>query len=351
MSFKKIATICGIFMLIAVITIIALIGFGSNTIHYELNNQWGLRNTGQPIEGINGIPGVDINVDKAWKLTKGSPEVIIGVVDTGIETTNIEIKGSIFMSNDVVDRVDNDNNGFIDDISGWNFYDNSNVIYDNYLHDNHGTFLASIICGSHDAGKIYGIAPNIKILPLKFMSGSRGQTSDAIKAIDYAASKGVKIINCSWDSPIYDKDLYDTIKRHSDILFVCSAGKSGKDLADEPIYPACYDLPNIISVAAMDNKGELYIFSGYGEDVDIAAPGVNIYSSLPDGDYMYSSGTSLATAYVTGTAALIMSLNMEITPEFIKEVILESSTKIDSLANKIKSGGYVNAYESLLLLK
>ena len=196
-----------------------------------------------------------------------------------------------------------------------------------------------------------GVAPNVKVLPLKFLQGSQGDTHDAILAIEYAYLMGVRIINCSWDSTAHDEDLKQTMEEYSDILFICSAGKNKVDLNQVPVYPACYDLPNIVSVAAINNEGNLYEFSGYGEDADIAAPGVDVYGAMPDCDYTYSSGTSAATAYVTGVAALVISCNPNLTSIQIAEILTSCVKSIPSLKEKIKSGGIIDSYSCLKAAK
>lgn len=144
-------------------------------------------------------------------------------------------------------------------------------------------------------------------------------------------------------TPIFDNELYSTIKKYSDILFICSGGKNGKDLKDYPVYPACYDLPNVICVAAVDNQGNLYRMSGYGDSVDLAAPGVNILSSMADGKYMYSDGTSVATAHVTGIAALVKSYSPELSAEEIANILRKSVTKTARLENKVATNGIIDA--------
>lgn len=307
--------------------------------------QWALHNTGQVIKDEVGVSGIDINVLEAWEITKGSNDVIIGILDSGVDIDCIEIRDNIFLNNKEIanNGLDDDNNGYIDDIHGWNFYNDNNVLFEDYLCDYHGTYISGVISASHEKGNLFGIAPNVKLLPLKFLRNSSGQTKDAINAIEYAYSLGVRIINCSWDTPIFDNELYSTIKKYSDILFICSGGKNGKDLKDYPVYPACYDLPNVICVAAVDNQGNLYRMSGYGDSVDLAAPGVNILSSMADGKYMYSDGTSVATAHVTGIAALVKSYSPELSAEEIANILRKSVTKTARLENKVATNGIIDA--------
>ncbi len=307
--------------------------------------QWGLYNNGQIIQNKKGVRGIDINILKAWEITKGSPEVFVGVLDSGIDITNVELKHCIYKNEaEIFNNTDDDNNNYIDDVNGWNFYENNNIIYSSYLHDHHGTYISSIIAASHEAGEICGVAPNVQILPLKFIQSARGDMKDAVKAIEYAHNLGVRIINCSWDNTIYSEELQEIMRTYSDILFVCSAGKNKDDLSNTPVYPACFDLPNVISVAAIDNQGNLYEYSGYGKEADVAAPGVDIYAAMPEGDYTYSSGTSPATAFVTGIAALIKSYNAQLTSVEIADILKTGVREIPNLNGKVMSGGIVDAY-------
>lgn len=338
---------------VAVVIMLSLNFYSNRKISYytkneAFSNQWGLYNCGQEIEGQKGTRGVDIDIIKAWDFTKGSPEVIVGILDSGVELDCVEIKDSIYQNpKESINGKDDDNNGFIDDKNGWNFFSDNNMVYDDYLHDYHGTYLASIIASSHDSGKVFGIAPNVKVLPLKFMHGARGNMKDSIQAIDYAYSFGVRIINCSWDSTVYDEDLKKAMEKYQDVLFVCSAGKSKNNLESLPVYPACYDLPNVISVVAVDNRGELEEFSGYGASADVAAPGVGIYGAMPDGGYIFSGGTSTATACVTGIAALIQSYYPELSATQTAQILKDNCKPLDSLKGKVASGGIINAYMCL----
>lgn len=339
---------------ICFIAIIAFVTIDTNKANAVLNNnfmkqQWGLNNYGQTINDIKGIKGIDINILKAWEITKGSSDVVIGILDSGIDISNIEIKNSIFKNNKEIpdNTIDDDQNGYIDDTNGWNFYGNDNIIYEKYLYDYHGTFISGIIAATGEDGSISGVAPGVKLLPLKFLKGSEGLVEDAIKAIEYADSIGITIINCSWDSTTYDDKLYKVMKKYNNILFICSAGKNADDLNNTPVFPACFNLPNVISVVAIDSKGEIYANSGYGDKADVAAPGVNIYSCFPEGNYTFSSGTSEATAYVSGIAGLIKSINFQLSANQIADILKNNSKYLESLKNEVRSEGIIDAYECL----
>ncbi len=341
------------------ITISTLIGLSLGLFFYFSNNefrntsfdkQWGLYNKGKPIEHQAGKKGVDINIKKAWNLTKGSAEVIVGVLDTGIDINCDEIKHSIFYNNKEIpgNGMDDDHNGYIDDVNGWDFYRETNEVYDTVLHDQHGTFLCGIIAAKHDGNEIFGVAPNVTILPLKFMQGATGQIDDAIKAIEYAHFMGARIVNCSWDNDQYNEKMERVIQKYSDTLFVCSAGNAMQNLDKTPIYPACYDSPNVISVGAVDNQGLLYDYSGYGKQVDVAAPGAHIYSTMPDNKYTFSDGASMAAAYVSGVAALVKSCNPELNGAQIAEILKSHSKEVIEKERNRNSG--TNGTESFVTI-
>ena len=302
--------------------------------------QWGLSSTtGQSIQGntvrydsnySDGIQrGVDIDVQSAWDITQGSSSIVVGVLDTGIDINHEDLKNNI--------------------TGGWNFVDGtSNVFNDaNPSLDAHGTEMAGIIAAAANNSKgISGVAPNVKIMPLKFINGSTGYTSDAIAAIDYAMSMGVKIINCSFTGGDNNAALKDAMA-NSGILFICSAGNTGADIGTTPVYPSGFELPNVISVAAIDGNGVLSSFSTYGSSVDVAAPGVNIFTTTPGNGYDYVSGTSASASFVTGEAALILSQNPNITIAQLKARIVSNVMKSTSLAGKVASGGRIDIKAAL----
>ncbi|MCP1126249.1 S8 family serine peptidase [Bacillus sp. 3103sda1] len=306
---------------------------------------WGMKNTGQTIDGITGRSGIDIKAETAWAMTKGSSNIIVAVIDTGIDISHPDLRDRIWRNPGEIagDNIDNDNNGYVDDINGWDFYHNDNTVYDTYDGDKHGTHVSGTIAGTTNTSGVIGIAPNIKIMPLKFIGPNGGYTSDAVLAINYAKAKGVKISSNSWGGGSFSQTLYDAIK-NSNSLFVAAAGNNGENSDAIPAYPAAYDLPNILSVAAINNQGNLAYFSNYGvKSVDVAAPGVSVLSSVPGGAYEYYNGTSMATPHVSGTAALILSRNASSTPAILKDTILKTVTPLSSLKGLLETGGLLNA--------
>ncbi|CAH0273236.1 S8 family serine peptidase [Peribacillus simplex] len=315
------------------------------------NELWGLKNTGQEILGQVGKKGIDISAEAAWTNTKGSSSLVIGVIDTGIEINHPELKDKIWVNTEEIpnDGIDNDKNGYIDDVNGWNFYDKNNRLFIRGEEDFHGTHVAGTIAAKANKIGVTGIAPNVKIMPLKFIGPYGGYESDAIAAIEYAKVKGVKILNNSWGGGENSQALKDAIK-NSGTLFIAAAGNYAENSDTSPMYPAAYDLPNILSVASINNTGNLSYFSNYGaKSVDVAAPGEGILSTTPsvEGDYStayeYLDGTSMATPHVTGVAALVKSAHSSYTPVQIKNAILRTTTKLSSLTGKVVTGGLVNA--------
>ena len=242
---------------------------------------WGLDNTGQN----GGTSNVDINALEASAVTNGDPNLVVAVIDDGVDFSHPDLAGRAWTNPGEVpnNNLDYDNNGYIDDVNGWDFFHGDKTVHDP-TEDRHGTHVSGTIAASIDGQGVVGVAPKVKIMALKFMGPEGGYTSDAILAIQYAKAEGAKISNNSSGGGPYDpidQALYDAIN-NSGSLFVAAAGNNGSNNDAYPVYPASYDLPNILSVAAVDNQGKLASFSNYGAStVDIAAPGVGILSSVP----------------------------------------------------------------------
>ncbi len=322
---------------------------------------WGLKNTGQTVFGSVGVPGMDIGAEGAWAKTKGSSSLVVAVVDTGLDTTHADLASNIWSNSGEVanDGIDNDKNGYIDDKNGWDFYNNDKTVYDGYLKDDvHATHVAGTIAAKSDNNLgVVGVAPNVKIMPLKFLGVSGGYDSDAILAFNYAKAKGVKIYNNSWGGYGYSQSLYDAMKTNGG-LFVCAAGNDSEnnDSSEFKSYPASFDLSNIISVASINNMGELSWFSNYGKtSVDLAAPGEDILSTFPKdwnaegyAEYEYLSGTSMATPHVTGASALVASQYPSFNATSIKSILLSSVKKLSSLNGITVTGGLLSAKNALV---
>jgi len=295
----------------------------------RFSEQWGLNNSGQTINGQVGASGIDVSVIEAWDVNTGGGNITVGVLDTGIDINHVDINTNIYINPNEIpnDGIDNDNNGYIDDVKGFDFANNDNTVYDSAIYDKHGTHIAGIIAGKADNIGIRGVASNVKVMPLKFINGTTGYTSDAVEAIEYAKSMGIKIINCSFGS-IYSNPALLDAAQNSNILFACAAGNGGVNIDNSPIYPACFDLPNIISVGAIDNTGNLASFSNYGSKVNVVAPGKDILSTVPGNCYEYMSGTSMSTPFVTGAIALLSQSVEQLSNDQIKAKLCETATTI-----------------------
>ncbi|MEJ2155264.1 MAG: S8 family serine peptidase [Desulfobacteraceae bacterium] len=243
------------------------------------SQQWGLYNTGQVVSGYVGTPGMDMDAPDAWDITTGSTDVVVAVVDTGCDLNHPDLAGNIWQNPGEIagDGIDNDGNGYIDDVNGWDFADNDNDPHDA---SGHGTHIAGIVGAVSDNNRgIAGVSWQSKIMPVRFLNAfDTGTTADAIDAIQYALNNGADIINCSWGSTGYSSALKNVIDS-ADALFICAAGNYGADTDFTPYYPASFNSSKIISVAATDQRDQMAWFSNYGTvTVDVAAPGVRVYS-------------------------------------------------------------------------
>ena len=299
-----------------------------------------------------------IHVEDMWKFYKmeDSATVVVAIIDTGIDFENEELKGLQWINHNEIpnNNIDDDNNGYIDDYNGWSFTDNTkDIIIDNY----HGTACAEIIAAKHNSIGIEGITRNIKIklMSLKTLtsdgSSNYGEISDIVSAIKYAERNGAKICNLSLSTNFYSQDLYDVIKG-SNMLFVVSAGNTNVirhiNIDKKKLYPASYNLDNMIVVTGTSKDKLLADSSNYGEKtVDICAPGSEIYI-YTNGDLDCVSGTSFAVPHVTGVAATLYSLGCNDVQK-IKKYILKGVDKNDSLKDLCKSGGTLNGRNSVKL--
>jgi subtilisin family serine protease len=251
-----------------------------NDTHFD--RQWSLHNTGQVVNGAMGMEDADIDAPEAWDLTTGRPSVIVAVIDSGVDISHPDLSPNIWTNpGEIADNgLDDDSNGLIDDVIGWDY-----VNHDPWPDDpnGHGTHVAGIIAASgHDASGVSGIGWEAKIMVLRVVDAfGYLSDADAIEAIEYAESKGADIVNCSWASEDFGLFLKGAIEASS-ALFVCAAGNGNTENDLMPLYPASYESPHIISVAATDAYDELASFSNFGKSaVDVGAPGVHIYNCIP----------------------------------------------------------------------
>lgn len=314
---------------------------------------WGMNNVGQadPSNQV-GIAGVDIGAEKAWDIETGNKDLIVAVIDTGIDYNHPDLKDNMWTNEAELNGkagVDDDSNGFVDDVYGYNFSENKGDSRDD---QGHGSHCAGTIGAKGDDGKgIVGVAWNVKLMSVKFLSSSgSGTLENALKAIDYATKMGAKIMSNSWGGGGFSQTLKEAIERSNaaGALFVAAAGNNGTNNDQSPVYPGSYQVPNVLSVAAIDNKGQMAGFSCYGRNaVHVGAPGVNVYSST-GGAYDSFSGTSMATPHVSGIAALVLSHEPNLTNVQLKDRIIATAKPMQSLRGKVKSGGMANAYTALM---
>ena len=301
---------------------------------------------------------------QAWQLSQGSREIVAAIVDTGIDVKHPDLKNNLWVNpgesgldkfgNDkATNGIDDDNNGFIDDVHGWNFVHNNNHIVDNH---NHGTHIAGIVGaeGGNNFG-ITGIAPKVSLMILKYYDPNSGSNNliNTIKAFDYAVKMNAHIINYSGGGTEFSKPEFEAVKRaeQKGILFVAAAGNEYSNSDVKKYYPADYDLDNIISVTAIDPDLRVLSTSNYGvRTVDIAAPGENIYSTLPGGGFGNMTGTSQATAFVSGVAALLMAHNRDFDAKAVRKYILKTGDSLDWLKDKTRTSKKLNMYRTLTML-
>lgn len=300
---------------------------------YHLKN-WGLASSN---------PNSSIDAPNAWTLEEGSRKVVVGIVDTGLDANHPSLRGNIWH--------DKSSGSY-----GWNFVsDKPNPSDDN----GHGTHIAGIIGGINDPKNgMSGVAHKVSMMSVKYYAdGNSGMVNlrNSISALNYAVDHGAMVINYSGGGPEFSEDEYLALKKAESkgILVVTAAGNEHQDtdLVDNYYYPAAYRLSNIISVASIDINDNLLPSSNWGKThVDVAAPGENIYSTLPGGQYGYMTGTSQATAFVTGIAVLLLAKSPHLTPTQLKEIILATTDGFPQLKDKVIAGGKVNAYSALMYL-
>ena len=342
--------------------------------YYSVFSSVGNSTSGNSTSGkkeVSAAQDVDMDVAEAWIHMKQENvkrrEVVVAIIDTGIDYTHPDLADNMWVNKNEIpnDGIDNDNNGYVDDIYGWDFYnDDSSVChykYDSktktnlYLpedNDNHGSHIAGIIGAVADNGiGIAGIASNIdiKLMALKINGGKdgTGSISDAILAIKYATMMGADICNISWGTSQYSAALKETIKE-SDMLFVAAAGNLGQNNDNKPVYPAGFNLDNLISVTFIDADGRLTRLSNYGKkSVEIAAPGTDILSTVV-GSYQTLSGSSMAAPHVSAVASLLYSYDKNLYPLAVKNLILSTVKPISGLKDSMLYPGIPSAYHALL---
>ncbi|MEX0322618.1 MAG: S8 family serine peptidase [Puniceicoccaceae bacterium] len=319
--------------------------------YFASGELWGLENTGQS----GGAAGVDVNAVSGWAINTGSSSTVVAVIDTGIRYTHQDLVGNMWSNSGEVaaNGIDDDSNGYIDDIYGINAITGTGNPLDDHGHGSHvaGTIGAT----ANDSGGHVGVAHDVQLMALKALdSAGYGTTSGAVLCIDYAISKGASVINASWGDTTFSQALKDSISaaNSAGILFVAAAGNSGMSNDFIPFYPASYDVANVVSVAAVDRTGARASFSNYGSvSVDLGAPGVDILSttSNTNSSYGYKDGTSMASPHVAGVAALLISEHPSAGIHELTTRLIQTTTPLAGLSGYTLSGGIVNAAAALSL--
>lgn len=302
---------------------------------------------------------------KAWRLSQGDRKIVVAVIDTGADTHHKDLQNNLWVNKGEVgldsmgrdkasNGVDDDGNGFVDDLYGWNFVGNNNKLNDNH---GHGTHIAGIIGAEGGNGEgISGVSPKVSLMILKYFepNSSAGENlKNTVKAINYAVKMKANIINYSGGGvePSTEEKMALKKAEEAGILVVAAAGNERSNSDFHHYYPADYELNNIVSVTAIDKTQNVLSSSNYGEEtVDIAAPGFNIYSTLPNGQYGHMTGTSQATAFVSGVAALVMAKNPELrkADQVIKYLTQTGDTDL-KLAGKTRYLKRLNSYNALAM--
>ena len=310
---------------------------------------WGLNNSGQS----PGVGNSDVNAPEAWETTTGSRSVVVAVIDSGVDYTHPDLAANVWTNPREVagDGIDNDANGFVDDVRGWDF---ANADADPMDDDGHGTHVSGTIgaVGNNAIG-VTGVNWRVSIMGLKFLDAEgNGYTSNAVAAVTYATrmrrdfGANVVAINASWGGETRSTALANAIAAagRAGILFVTAAGNESSNNDRTPSYPANLSDDSVIAVAATNRSNRLAAFSNHGSTtVDLAAPGVGILSTVPGGGYASFSGTSMATPYVTGTVALMAAANPRATAAEIRSALLSTVKPVAALSGKVATGGLLDA--------
>ena len=299
------------------------------------------------------VSAADLQIQDAWQISTGSKDVIVAVLDTGVDYRHPDLKENMWTNEAELHGeagVDDDENGFVDDIYGYDFFNEDGNPMDD---GGHGTHCAGSIGANGRAGTgMVGVNRDVRIMAVKFLNARGfGTTENAIRAIDYAVSMGARVLSNSWGGVSDESGLLkEAIERahRSGAIFVAAAGNIHNDNDRMKYYPASFQLPNVITVASVNKDGNLAATSNFGlRTVDLAAPGVDIYSTSLKKSYEVRSGTSMAAPFVSGVAALVLSVKPKISNFALKRCLLNSVTPLSGLTGLTKTGGTLNAFGAL----
>jgi subtilisin family serine protease len=326
------------------------------------SRDWGLVNTGQ----TGGTPDADTDADEAWDITTGSSDIIVAVIDSGVDYTHPDLAANMWHNPGEIpgNRTDDDGNGFVDDYYGYDFADNDGDPMAESIGDftSHGTHIAGTIAmAGNNAVGATGVNWNVKIMALRTDRGEGNTVANTLAAYSYVAmmrNRGinVRVVNASYGDNLFSQAQRDAIDGlgQADVLFVAAAGNNARDNDAVPFYPASYDLPNIISVASTDHNDRYSSFTNWGAtSVDLAAPGEMVLSTVPGGGYDWMSGTSHATPHVAGAAALVWSAFPDLTAQEVKARLLSTVDPIGHIGANASyptvTNGRLNARNALLV--
>ncbi|HEX8001055.1 MAG TPA: S8 family peptidase, partial [Pyrinomonadaceae bacterium] len=316
----------------------------------RFDEQWALRNTGS----TGGLPNSDIAAPMAWEATTGAQSTVIAVIDSGIDFTHSDLINNRWTNSaESANGSDDDHNGLIDDLHGWDWVTGSGNVRDQ---QGHGTLVAGVIAAEGNNGTgTSGVMWRAALMSLRVLDANGiGDVADAVEAIDYAAAHGAQVINCSWGTDEESFILRDAIERagRSGAVVVVSAGNSGRDIESAPYYPASFGLPNVIAVAATNNFDQLASWSNYGSaHVAVAAPGTDILTTEMGGGYRLVTGTSVAAPLVSGVVGLVRTVRPWLTPNGTVARIKDGARHVSELGGKVSTSRVVSAYGALNALQ
>lgn len=303
---------------------------------------WGLKNTGHA--------GADIGIEDVWTTTQDGSGVLVAVLDTGVDYEHPDLASNIWVNPGEIagNGVDDDGNGYVDDVHGYDFVNDDGDPMDDHQHGTHVTGILGAV--GNNANGVTGVVWNVKIMALKVLDDhASGNASEAIPAVEYALANGAKILNNSWGGGSFNAGLLNAILNADaqGALFFAAAGNQGRNTDVSAFYPAGYDVPNILALASIDENDTLSGFSNFGAtSVDLAAPGGAVYSTKPGGNYGYISGTSMATPYASGTAALLWTQHPELNHRQIRNLLFQGVAHRDYLEGKTATAGLLNVGNS-----
>ncbi len=311
------------------------------------SEQWALENTGQ----AGGTAGADIDILGAWGISTGSPEVVIAVLDTGVAASHSDLSPNLWENTDEIpgNSIDDDGNGWVDDVAGWDAYDADADPDDTH---GHGTFVATTAAAALNDVGMSGAAPGATVMPVRVCTGTGCPTSAIVAGLAYAVANGADVANLSFGGNIPHSALMETAIREAvdaGMVIVAAAGNNASNNDSLPYYPAGFDVDGLLAVAASDRDDALAGFSNFGAaTVDLVAPGADVLGGLPPNTWTSGSGTSFSTPLVSGVAALIRTVRPDLDPADIAGVVTDTVDRNPGLLGRVETGGRLDAGKAML---